>query len=98
VEVVKTVSLPAGILSDIDTELVSKNADNGDFIIMVTDGIIDSFKLEEGGEQNLIKFIEDIDSINPQGIADLILAEACSKCKDKPVDDMTVLVAKVWKR
>jgi len=29
VEVVKTVSLPAGILSDIDTELVSKNADNG---------------------------------------------------------------------
>jgi len=61
-------------------------------------GIIDSFKLEEGGEQNLIKFIEDIDSINPQGIADLILAEACSKCKDKPVDDMTVLVAKVWKR
>jgi len=66
VEVVKTVSLPAGILSDIDTELVSKNADNGDFIIMVTDGIIDSFKLEEGGEQNLIKFIEDIDSINPR--------------------------------
>jgi len=27
---------------------------------MVTDGIIDSFKLEEGGEQNLIKFIEDM--------------------------------------
>lgn len=98
VEVVKTISLPAGILSNIETELVCKNAGNGDFMIMVTDGIIDSFKLEEGGEQNLIKFIEDIDSINPQEIADLILAEAHSKCKDKPVDDMTVLVAKVWKR
>lgn len=98
VEVVKTISLPAGILSNIDTELVCKNAGNGDFIIMVTDGIIDSFKLEEGGEQNLVKFIEDIDSINPQGIADLIMAEAHAKCKNKPVDDMTVLVAKVWKR
>ncbi|HOM03364.1 MAG TPA: stage II sporulation protein E [Acetivibrio sp.] len=98
VEVVRTVSLPAGILSNIETELVCKNADNGDFIIMVTDGIVDSFKLEEGGEQNLIKFIEGIDSINPQVIADLILAEAHSKCTNKPVDDMTVLVAKVWKR
>jgi len=98
IEVIKTVSLPAGILSNIETELVCKNVSNGDFIIMVTDGIIDSFKQEEGGEQTLIKFIEDLDSINPQVIADSILAEACSRCRNKPVDDMTVLVAKIWKR
>lgn len=98
VEVVRSVSLPIGILSNIETELVCKNAENGDFIVMVTDGIIDSFKQEEGGEQSLINYIEDIKSINPQGIADLILREARSKCDNKPVDDMTVLVAKVWKR
>lgn len=98
IEVIRTVSLPAGILSTIETELVCKNVDNGDFIIMVSDGIIDSFKQEEGGEQTLIKFIEDIDNINPQAIADSILSEACSRCENKPVDDMTVLVAKVWKR
>ncbi|MFZ5989675.1 MAG: stage II sporulation protein E [Bacillota bacterium] len=98
VEVIKSVSLPAGILSNIEPELVCKNVENGDFIIMVTDGIIDSFKTEDGGEQALIKFIEDINSINPQSIADLILAESYSKCDGKPVDDMTVLVAKVWKR
>lgn len=98
VEVVKSVSLPAGILSNIETELVSKSIDNGDFIIMVTDGIIDSFKNEDEGEQKLIKFIEDIKVINPQGIADIILTEAYSNCQGKPVDDMTVMVTKVWQR
>ena len=53
-----------GILSNIETELVCKNVDNGDFIIMVSDGIIDSFKQEGEEEQTLIKFIEDIDNIN----------------------------------
>jgi stage II sporulation protein E len=96
--VIRSVSLPAGILSNIETELVCKNVENGDFVIMVTDGIIDSFKNDEGGEQELIKFIDDIKSINPQGISELILAQALSKCGDKPSDDMTVLVAKVWKK
>ncbi len=98
VEVVRSFSLPVGILSNVETELVCKNVNSGDFIIMVTDGIIDSFKNEEGGEQELIEFIENIKSINPQGIAELILGEAYSKGGKKPVDDMTVIVAKVWKR
>lgn len=98
VEVVKMVSLPAGILSNIETELVSKSAGNGDFIIMVTDGIIDAFKNEDGGEQDLIGFIEDIKSLNPQGVAELILGEAYARSGEKPSDDMTVLAAKIWKR
>lgn len=98
VETVKAVSLPAGILSDIETELICKNVNSGDFIIMVTDGIIDSFKSNEGGEKSLIKYIEEIDNLNPQGIADSILNKAYSNCENKALDDMTVLVAKVWKK
>ncbi|TYQ14589.1 UNVERIFIED_CONTAM: stage II sporulation protein E [Acetivibrio alkalicellulosi] len=97
-EVVRHISLPAGILSNIETELVCKNVDNGDFIIMVSDGIIDSFEKEEGGEQALISYIDDIESINPQGIADFIVSKALANCNKKPLDDMTVLVAKVWKK
>ncbi len=98
VETVKSVSLPAGILSEIETELVCKTVNNGDFIIMVTDGIIDSFKTEEGGEKALVQYIDEIENINPQGIADAILNKAHSNCGNKAIDDMTVLVAKVWKR
>jgi stage II sporulation protein E len=98
VETVKTVSLPAGILSDIETEMICKNVSNGDFIIMVSDGIIDSFKSEEGGEKSLVNYIEEIENVNPQGIADIILNKAYSNSGNKAIDDMTVLVAKVWKK
>lgn len=98
VETVKTVSLPAGILSDIETEMICKNVSNGDFIIMVSDGIIDSFKSEEGGKKSLVNYIEEIENVNPQGIADIILNKAYSNSGNKAIDDMTVLVAKVWKK
>lgn len=98
VEVVKSVSLPAGILSNIETELVSKKVDNGDFIIMMSDGVIDSFLKEEEGEQALVSYIDSIKSINPQEIADNVLNKALSNCAKRPLDDMTVMVAKIWNR
>jgi stage II sporulation protein E len=98
VEVVKSMSLPAGILSNIEMELVHRKVESGNFIILVTDGIIDAFKKDGDGDKLLQQFINDIGSINPQEIADLILDEAYRKCESKPVDDMMVSVAKVWKR
>ena len=68
---------------------------------MMTDGIIDSFDGEESdasGDKAIADFIEGIDSINPQEVADKIMEEAYEKRGGKPVDDMMVLVAKVWKR
>jgi stage II sporulation protein E len=98
VDTVKSMSLPAGILSNVEMELVHRKVENGNFIILVTDGIIDAFKEEEDGDKLLRNFISDIGSINPQEIADLILDEAYKKCGGKPIDDMLVSVAKVWKR
>jgi len=98
VEIIKSASLPAGILGNIETELIHKKLESGDFIIMMTDGILDSYRIEDGNEKLLFEFIQGITSINPQEIADLILNEAYSNCEEKPVDDMMVLVAKVWKR
>ncbi len=98
VETVKTVSLPAGIMSSIETELVHRKVSSGDFIIMVTDGVRDLFDKCEDENQRLKNVIESIDSINPQEFADLIMARAYDRCGGKPEDDMTVVVAKVWKR
>lgn len=99
IELVKSASLPAGILVSMDTELVHKNIDSGDMLIMMTDGIVDSFGGEdEPGDRALMKFIQEISSINPQQVADEILGKAVANCDGKPLDDMTVVVAKVWKR
>jgi stage II sporulation protein E len=97
VEMLKSASLPAGILLNVDAELAHKTVDTGDMLIMVTDGVIDSFKGEEAGERLLLKLMQDIDSINPQQVADRILEIACENSGGKPEDDMTVIAAKVWK-
>lgn len=98
VEMVKSASLPAGILSNIEMELVHKELVSGDFVIMMSDGIIDSFRSEDNGEKVLQEYISNIKSTNPQEIADCIMGEAYETCNGKPVDDMMVVVAKVWKR
>lgn len=97
VEMIKAASLPAGILNELDTELMHRHVDSGDMLILVTDGITDSFETEGPGDKMLMKFIQQLKSINPQQVAESILEKACSNCDDKPIDDMTVIVAKVWK-
>lgn len=96
-EVVRSASLPAGILSNIELELIHKRVDNGDFVIMLSDGVYDSFSRRDSGEKGLLEFIEKVNSINPQQIADMILDEACANDNCNPLDDMIVLAAKVWK-
>ena len=98
IELIKTASLPAGILNNIEVELVSKKLEDGDFIIMMSDGILDSFREYEDGDKVLRDFIEGISSINPQDIADQILDRAYANCSGKPIDDMMVVAAKIWKR
>ncbi len=98
VEMIKSASLPAGILPGVDAELARKDVDGGDMIIMVTDGIIDSMAGDEAGERVLMKFIQQLESLNPQNLAASILDEAVRCCENKPFDDLTVMVAKVWKR
>ncbi len=98
VEIVKTASLPAGIMSDVELELVHKKIDNGDFIIMLSDGIIDSFQATPDSIKAVQGILQNMTSKNPQKIADDLLEEALCVCNDKvPVDDMMVMVAKVWK-
>ncbi|HOJ12001.1 MAG TPA: SpoIIE family protein phosphatase [Clostridiales bacterium] len=99
VEVVKTASLPAGILGNMEVELVKKTLSDGDMLIMLSDGILDAF--ENSGqekERTFLKYVDEVRSINPQTVADKILDEAYKRSDSKPKDDMTVIVAKFWKK
>ncbi|HHW30920.1 MAG TPA: stage II sporulation protein E [Clostridiaceae bacterium] len=99
VEIVRSASLPAGILSNIEYELIHKNMDDGDILIMMTDGVYDSFKDDDNDNDNiLIGYIQSLNSINPQEIADSILDQAYYRSGGTPDDDMLVVSAKVWKK
>ena len=98
IEVVKGESLPAGIIENLDLDLHSKMVEAGDFVVMVTDGIADSnWQKEECGDW-LVDFLEETETVNPQELAELILKRAIRNFGEKVGDDMTVLVAKVWKK
>jgi stage II sporulation protein E len=98
VESIKSASLPAGILLNIEAELVSKKLSDGNFIIMLSDGILESFKNPNNINNSIKEFIRSIKSSNPQEIANQILNEARKRNDEKALDDMTVLVGKIWKK
>ena len=98
VETVKAATLPAGILPGLDAELARKDVEDGDMIIMVTDGVVDSMAGDEPGDRSLVQYIQQLESLNPQQVAGSILEEAVRRSDNKPFDDLTIMAAKVWKK
>ncbi|MCL2177204.1 MAG: serine/threonine-protein phosphatase, partial [Firmicutes bacterium] len=92
VEIIHSGALPLGILEEMRPTIVQKQIAAGDIIILVTDGVQDAFK----DETLLADFIRLNSSLNPQTLAEDILAQAISLNKGKPQDDMTVLVGRVF--
>ncbi|MBZ2174583.1 stage II sporulation protein E [Schnuerera sp. xch1] len=97
VEVINSQSLPVGILDDVDFNVYEEYLEDGDIIIMMSDGILDANEDEDDTEKWMKGVINDIDSINPKTIATGIMNAAKEIGGEKARDDMTVLVTKVWK-
>jgi stage II sporulation protein E len=95
VEVIKSTSIPVGILDEINIESQIISFKNGDMIVMVTDGIVDSNR--DMSERWITKALKEYNSGNPKDVADYIISKAKSNYGDKIEDDMTVIVSKIWK-
>lgn len=98
VEVVKSSSLPLGMLNEVGSESMTKKLQDGDMVIMVTDGILDSEDDEIEKENWVMESLNKLDSRNPQDMADYILEEAREKTGGVIKDDMTVLVMRIWEK
>lgn len=96
VEVINSRSLPVGILKDVVFNVYEEFVEDGDIIIMMSDGILDASRDIDNTEEWIKNMIINIDSINPQTIANTILEQAKEVVTDSR-DDMTVLVTKIWK-
>ena len=98
VEVLKTLSLPTGILTDVDLVVNDKELQEGDILVMCTDGILESSEEYTNKELWLKFLLEDIETEDPQKIADIILQEAVDNNYGMPKDDMSVIAIKINKK
>ena len=97
VEIINSRSLPIGILENVDFNIYEEELEDGDMVIMMSDGILDSNRDVRDGEKWMQDVIMGINSQNPKVISEEILNIAKSIEKDSSKDDMTVMVTKVWK-
>lgn len=86
-------SLPLGIFQCPEIRREEVNVESGDYIIMVTDGVSESFPSEEGG---LETFIGSITEQNPREIAEKIMQGVIMANEGHVRDDMSILVVGIW--
>lgn len=89
-------SLPLGIFQQVRVEPIRRELEDGDYLIMVSDGVIDAFG-EPGYEDAMNRIIAGITEQNPGEIADKLLREALISAGGRIRDDMTVGVVGIWK-
>lgn len=95
VECIRSTSLPMGVLDEVDVETITKKLYDGDFVIMISDGIVDSLKSEDK-EGEMGRIIMDIETSSPREMALEILSRSLAMADGIPKDDMTVICTGIW--
>lgn len=86
-------ALPLGMLGEMVPYVNTKQLNDGDAVIFVTDGVSDCFDGD-----TLQELIRDDESLNPEITANRILQAASAYNRGVPADDMTVAVVRLFKR
>ncbi len=89
-------NLPLGAFHTLDLDVVRRRMQEGDYIIMITDGVIEGLVTEEQ-EEKLSDYISALTLKNPRDMAQHILQYCISMCKGRIQDDLTVLVFGMWR-
>lgn len=98
VQIIKSNSLPAGIVKEAKLQSFDKDIDSGDIIVLCSDGILDS-NIEYKNKELWVKYmLEDIDTTNTKKISDLILNEAIDNNYGVAKDDMSIVTCKFLKK
>ncbi|MGN1167388.1 MAG: SpoIIE family protein phosphatase [Lachnospiraceae bacterium] len=96
VEKISLATLPVGVIKDMEIESTERELESGDFVIMVTDGVMDALPVSEQ-DALMSSFIEETNIVNPTELARYLLGKVLEWSKEKPTDDMTILTVGVWK-
>lgn len=95
IEKLTSSSLPLGIFHKQDIEVIQRRIYDGDYIVMLSDGVMDCILQEKGGEY-LVDMIAQMHCERPSEIANCIMKYVLNLSKGRIRDDMTVLVMGFW--
>lgn len=88
-------NFPLGVFGQLESEVLYRTLQSGDYVIMLSDGVLDA--LSQGiGEEILPEIIGKMDYSNPNEIANQILTYCLKQSNGQIRDDMTVLVTGIW--
>ena len=92
IRVLESTSLPLGILDNLRPTVCSEILKSGDLVVFMSDGITSAFP----SSTDLYEFLQGLQPLNPQNLADKILAAALDRTGHKACDDMTVLCTRLF--
>lgn len=88
-------NLPIGILDDFDVDIVSEQLKPGDLLVMMSDGVFEGPRHIENYELWMKRKLREMETDDPQAIADLIMEEVIRTRSGAIPDDMTIITAKI---
>lgn len=98
VQIIKALSLPAGILENISLVVYDRDIEENDIMVMCSDGIMESNTEYQNKELWVQNILEEIETDNVQKIADIITKESVDNGFGTVKDDMTIIVSKFIKK
>ena len=90
-------TLPAGADIRMEIESTKKSLCSGDFLVMVTDGVIEYLNVRNPKEV-LMDIIASIQTDNAGVLAETILQQVMFRTGGYALDDMTILVTGIWEK
>ena len=97
VECISRASLPAGADSDMIPETACRKLTDGDFLVMVTDGVLEYLHVRNP-EETFADMIREIKTENAGMFADALMEKVLLYTGGQVPDDMTIVVAGIWEK
>ena len=88
-------TLPLGVLKEPEPEHILRQLSDGDYVIMVSDGITDALEDDRVGS-DLRAILSNLRQENPRELAEALLQIVLHRTGGHIRDDMTVLVFGIW--
>jgi len=95
VEIVRSQSLPVGILNEIKLSTNRRRLGAGDVVVMMTDGILDALPDQADKEEWIARMLRRVETTEPVELVRLLVDRAKQAAGGSVDDDMTVVVVRL---